>query len=145
MIDKIDKTSGLNSPETYMLTHNRFNTYMVLMFSDLNKAQIYKMLCKISSHDKIEILMNFKFLNVFKTNEYTEYYHVRKPNDENFLLEIEDKKLIYVGEKVNTFETNEIIVNYSSELGFNDFKFPYAYGENTNYFILHRKKSYSRI
>ena len=29
--------------------------------------------------------------------------------------------------------------NYSSELGFNDFKFPYAYGENKIYFMLHRK------
>ena len=33
---------GLNNPETYVITHNRFNTYMVLIFSDRNKAQIYK-------------------------------------------------------------------------------------------------------
>ena len=38
------KTRGLNHPETYVLTHNRFNTYMVLIFSDLKKAQIYKIL-----------------------------------------------------------------------------------------------------
>ena len=48
MIDKIertvlDKTPRLNNPETYALTHNRFTTYLVLVFSDLNKAQIYKM------------------------------------------------------------------------------------------------------
>ena len=36
------KTSALINPETYMLTHNGFNTYLVLKFSDLNKAQIYK-------------------------------------------------------------------------------------------------------
>ena len=34
------KTPGLNKPETYMLTHNRFNTYMILFFTDLKKAQI---------------------------------------------------------------------------------------------------------
>ena len=28
------KTPGLNNPETYILTHNRFNTYIVLIFSD---------------------------------------------------------------------------------------------------------------
>ena len=29
---------GLNNPETYVLTDNRFNTYMVLIFTDLKKA-----------------------------------------------------------------------------------------------------------
>ena len=27
----------LNNPETYVLTHNRFNTYIVLIFLDLKK------------------------------------------------------------------------------------------------------------
>ena len=27
------KTPGLNNPETYVLTHNRFNTYLVLSFN----------------------------------------------------------------------------------------------------------------
>ena len=43
MNDKI-KTPGLNYPETYVLKHAKLNTYMVLLFTDLNKAQIYKML-----------------------------------------------------------------------------------------------------
>ena len=30
-------------PKTYELTHNRFNTYLVAMFTDENRAQIYKM------------------------------------------------------------------------------------------------------
>ena len=34
------KTPVLNNPETYVLTHNGLNTYMVLDFSDLDKAQI---------------------------------------------------------------------------------------------------------
>ena len=34
------KTTGLNNPETYVLTHNRFNTYLVLIFTDINKTQI---------------------------------------------------------------------------------------------------------
>ena len=48
MTDKIEetvhgKTPGLNNTETYMLTQNRFVTYLVLIFSDLSKAQIYKL------------------------------------------------------------------------------------------------------
>ena len=28
----LEKTPGLNNPETYVITHNRFNKYMVLIF-----------------------------------------------------------------------------------------------------------------
>ena len=31
------KTPGLNNPETYVLTHNRFYTFLVLIFTDLKK------------------------------------------------------------------------------------------------------------
>ena len=34
-----DKTPGLNIPETSVLTQIRFITYLVLIFSDLNKTQ----------------------------------------------------------------------------------------------------------
>ena len=47
MIDKVEeivhgKTPGLNNPKTYVLTHNRFKTHLVLIFFGLNKTQIYK-------------------------------------------------------------------------------------------------------
>ena len=38
MNDKLEKTPGLNNPETHVLTHNRFNTYMVLIFTDFKKS-----------------------------------------------------------------------------------------------------------
>ena len=122
-----------------MLTHNRFNNYMVLIFSDINKTQIYKMPYRVSPHHEIEIVSKFDYLNVFKPNEHTEDYLIRKPNDENFLFEIGDKKNIYVEENVFTFETNDIIVKKSSDLGFNLVKFPYACGEENFYFMLHQK------
>ena len=127
MNDKLGKTQGLNNPESYVLTHNTFNTNMDLLFSDLNKAQIYKMPYRDGPHQEIEILMTFDYLNVFK------------PNNENFLFEIGEKNYIYVGEKVITFETNDITGKYNSEYGFNDVKYPYAYGEENIYFMLHQK------
>ena len=66
------KTPGLINPVTYVLTHKKFNTYMVLIFSDLNKAQIYKIPYRNSSHNEIETLMSFNYLNFFKPNEHTE-------------------------------------------------------------------------
>ena len=46
------KAPGLNNPETYLLTHNRFNNYMVLIFTDLKKAQIYKIPYRNSPHQE---------------------------------------------------------------------------------------------
>ena len=106
----LDKTPGLNNHEIYVLPRNRFNFYLVLIFSDLNKAQIYKKLKRDRPHDEIEILMSFDYLNLLKPNEHTEDYHIRKPNDENFLFEIEDRRHIYVGENLVGFETSDKIV-----------------------------------
>ena len=104
MVDKIqetvhNKTTGLNNPGTYVLTHNRFVTYLVLVFSDLNKAQVFEIPYRYSPHHEIGIVMSFSFLNLFKPNEHREGYYIRKPNDEIFLFEIGDKIYIYLGKK----------------------------------------------
>ena len=83
--------------------------------------------------------MTFHHLHLFRPNEDCEDYHIRKPNDENFLFKIEDKKYIHVGEKLFSFETSEEIVKYSSEHGFNDVKFSFALGKENIYFMLHQK------
>ena len=113
---------------------------MVLIFSDLNKAQIYKKPYKNSPHQEIEILMSFDYLHLFRPNEHIEDYHIRKPNDdENFLFKIGDKNIYSYGEKFFSFETDDEIVKHSLEHGFSDIKFPFAYGKENIYFILHQK------
>ena len=53
MVDKPEetvhavKTPGRSNPETDVLRHITFKTYMLLFFRDLNKTQIYKMPWKI--------------------------------------------------------------------------------------------------
>ena len=77
MIDKREETvddnksAVLNNPENYVLTHNRFKTYTVLIFSDLNKAQVYKMPYRDSPQHEIEIVMSFNYLNLLRPNEHT--------------------------------------------------------------------------
>ena len=112
---------------------------MILVFSSLNKAQMYEMPYRDIPHLEIEILASFIYLNVFKPIEHTDDFHIRKPNDENFLFESEDKKYIYVGERSVTFETIDKIVNSSSDLGFSDIKIPFAYGEENIYIMLHQE------
>ena len=44
-----------------------------------------------------------------------------------------------MGEKLFSFETNDEVEKYLSEHGFNDVNFPFAYGKENNYFMLHQK------
>ena len=122
-----------------MLTHNRFNTYMVLVFGDLNGAQVYKMPYRNSLNDEIEVDLSSDYLKLIKPIEHMKDYHIREPNDENFLFEIDDKNYIYVGDKVVSFETNDKLKICSSKLDSNDVKYPNAYGGEKIYFMLHRK------
>ena len=131
MNEALEKIPGLNNPETYVLTHNRFNTYKVLIFSDLKKAQIYQLPYRNSSHREFEMAMSFDYLHVFGPDENNK--------DGNFLFEIENKKYVHVGEKLFSFETNDEIVDYFSEHGSNDVKYTYAYGKGNIYFMLHQK------
>ena len=75
--------------------------------------------------------MSFDYLHVFGPDENNK--------DGNFLFEIEDKKYILVGEKLFSFETNDEIVDYFSEHGFNDVKFSYARRKENIYFMLRQK------
>ena len=112
---------------------------MVLIFTDLNKAQVYKMPYRDSLHQQIEIHMSFKKLNLLKPNEHTENYYIRGTNDKHFLFEIEGRKIVYVGEKVISFETADMTVEYSSNGGLNDVIYSYARGIGNIYFMLYRK------
>ena len=107
MVYKLEETPGVNNSKTYVLTHKRFITYLFLIFSNVNKAQIYKVPYRNNPHKEIEILMNFTYLNLFRSNEGIEGYHLRKPHDANFLFQIEDKEYIHVGQNVLTLETND--------------------------------------
>ena len=40
------KTPGLKNPDTYVLTRNHLKTYMIIVFSDINKPQTSQMLSK---------------------------------------------------------------------------------------------------
>ena len=140
------KIPGLCNPESYVLTHSGFITYMVLPFADLNKAQIYKMPYRDSPHHETEMLMSFDYLNVFRPNEHTEDYHIRKPNNENFLFKNENKKCIHVVENIFSFETDDKVVKYSAEHGYNDVKFPFACGqENVFFHVTSKIYSSSRL
>ena len=105
MIDEIVeivlyKTPGLDIPETFVLTNNRFKNFLVLIYSDLRKAHFLKIPYRNNPYHEIEILRSFKQLNLFIPNEHTEDYFNQGPNDKNFLFEIEDRKFVYVGEKL---------------------------------------------
>ena len=107
----------MHNRETFVLTHNRFNTCMVLIFTDENEASIYKMPNRVSPHLEIEKLLSVNFLKKVKTNDTS-----------SFLFETK-KNYVHVGKNVFAFITRIRIVKYNSNLGMNDLKSPFAYGE----------------
>ena len=133
------KTQGLSNSESYVLKYARFNTFLIVLFTDENKAQNHKMPYRNSPHHEIEILMSFDYLHLLRPNEHTEDYYKRKPNIEFSFFKIEDKRYIHAGKILFSSETNDENVKYSSEHGYNDNKYPYAYGEGNIYFMLHQK------
>ena len=52
-----------------------------------------------SPHHEIEMLMSFDYLHLFRPNEHSEDYHIRKPNNENFLFKI-GAKYIFIGRNI---------------------------------------------
>ena len=50
------KTPGLNNPETYVLTHNGFNTYIVLIFTYSKKLRFIKCPIEIALIEKLRYL-----------------------------------------------------------------------------------------
>ena len=138
MNDKI-KTPGLSNPETHVSKHNRFNTYMLLIFTDLKKAQIYKMPYRNSHHQEIEMVTKFDYQHLFKPFDFDKKTRARIVTDENFLFKIEDKKYIFVGENVYIFETIDDIDEYFSETGHNDVKYLFALSKENIYYMAHQK------
>ena len=67
-----NNTPEKNDRETYVLTHNPSFIYLVLIFSDINEAQFFKMPYRNSPHHKIELFMSFItwiFLNQMSTKK----------------------------------------------------------------------------
>ena len=116
-----------------MLTYNRFNSFMILIFTDLKKAQIYKIPYKNSPHQEIEIVTKFDYQQLFKP------FDLDKETDVKFLFKIEDKKYIYVGDKDFPFESVDDIEEYFSETGNNQIKYPFDLSDNYIYYMLYQK------
>ena len=122
-----------------MLTRNRFISCMVLIFTDLKKVQIYKMPYRNSHHQENEIVTKFDYQHLFRPFGLDERTHARRETNENFLFKNEDKKYIYVGEKISPFTTIDDIEEYFSESGFNDVKYPFALSNEKIYYMLYQK------
>ena len=129
----------MNNPELYLLSHNRFIDYLVLIFVDRKKAQIYTFPNRVDEHDISKLIIDFQNKRLFRPNKHLERYYVTKPIHENFLFKIGDKKYLHVGESVFTFTTSSNIIKYGFEYGFNDVKFPYAYDKTNIYYMLEKK------
>ena len=82
----------MNNPETYLISDNRFINYLVLIFVDKKKAQIYTFPNRVDEYDTIKLIIDFQYKRLFRPNKHLERYHITKPKDESFLFKMGDKK-----------------------------------------------------
>ena len=75
-------------PRNILLSHNRFIDYIVLIFVDRKKAQIYTFPNRVDEHDVIKLIIDFQYKRLFRPNKHLERYHITKPKDESFLFKI---------------------------------------------------------
>ena len=128
-----------NNPETYLLSHDGFIDYLVLIFVDKKRAQIYTFPSRIDEHDIIKLIIDFQYKRLFRPNKHLERYHIRTPKHEYFLFKIGDKKYLHVGESIFTFTTNNNINKYGFKYGHNNIKYPFAYDKSNIYYMLEQK------
>ena len=85
------------------------------------------------------MVTKFDYQHLFKPFGLDKRTRARIVTDENFLFKIEDKKYIYVGDEVFTFETVDDIEEYISESKYNDVKYPFALSNENIYYMLYQK------
>ena len=95
------KPPGLNNPETYLISNNRFIDYLILIFVKKKKAQMYTFPNRVDKYGTIRLIIEFDYKRVFRPNKHLERYHITKPKDENFLFKLNDKEYLHVGESIS--------------------------------------------
>ena len=90
-------------------------------------------------HQENEIIMSFDYLHLFKPIELDEKTHATKQTNNFFLFKIQDKKYIYIGERVLTFKTDDEVTEYFTEDGYNDVKYPFALSNENLHYMLYQK------
>ncbi len=62
-----------------------------------------------------------------------------KSHGNSILIKISDKKYIYVGQIIYSFNTDQAITDYISYMGNSDVPYPVAYSDDYVYFFLDKK------
>ena len=111
-----NKTLRLNNQETHVITHNRFNSYMVLIFTDLKKAQIYKIPYRRSHHQEIEIVTKFDYQHLFRPIELDKKHALEKKIMKTFYSKMNIKNIFMWEKKFLLLKQLMILRNFFQNL-----------------------------
>ena len=117
--------------ENYFILDNYRFRFSVI----INNNYIY--IFRISNRDKIwEGLVKNIFIGKSCLNEMDEFFYNSDLDGNTILLELEEKKYMFIGNMgVYTFETEDKIVKFISNVGNNQVPYAYAYGERNIYYL----------
>ena len=117
--------------ENYFILDNYRKRFSVI----INNNYIY--IFRISNRDKIwEGLVKNIFIGKSCLNEMDEIFYNPDLDGNTILLELEEKKYMFIGNKgVYTFETEDKIIKFISNVLNNQVPYAYAYGERNIYYL----------
>ena len=117
--------------ENYFILDNYRKRFSVI----INNNYIY--IFRISNRDKIwEGLVKNIFIGKSCLNEMDEIFYNPDLDGNTILLELEEKKYMFIGNKgVYTFETEDKIIKFISNVLNDQVPYAYAYGERNIYYL----------
>lgn len=117
----------------YFIHNNGSRPYMVIIAK--NEAYIYN--CKYDDNDRCKydkLLKKYKFIK-----KYIGKHPENKYIGNSIVLQLSQKKYLYIGNMIYEFIVNDNICKYYSFVGNNDVPYPVLLGEKYVYFMLDKK------
>ena len=132
----VSVTKLSNKNKEYLIHDNGDRPFKVIVSKDA--IDVYEC-TKDKEQDKIiykKIILHItNFLGYF--NGFDASPH--KLHGNSILVRVNDKKYIYIGSEIYSFNVNEVITDYISYMGNSDVPYPVAYSEKYVYFLLDKQ------
>ena len=112
----------------YLVSYVDMITYLLLVFTNEKRAQIYSYPNIKNKNKQIKLLIEFTYQKLYKLHNYKFNKPNMLPQRDRFLFRISDKTYIHIGKNVFTFNSDSEITKYKADIhNDNDFELAYAY------------------
>ena len=134
----------LKKPLIYFIHDNGGRPFMVKLFQ--GKIEVYQIKEGVKNYNEKENEEDNFGIIVYEVNKFEKVF-IGEDNTENpylrhnfslgntVLINLEDKKYVFITQSIISFQTSGKITGYLSDIGNNDVSYPIAFDNNNLYFL----------